>query len=83
MTKKIDDIVITSAFRTPIGTYKGSLKEFSADKLGTICIKEIIKHSKLKSSDVGEVHNSDSISLFNRKWEIYRGKNGFCTFKVY
>ena len=55
MTKKIDDIVITSAFRTPIGTYKGSLKEFSADKLGTICIKEIIKHSKLKSSDVGEI----------------------------
>ena len=55
MTKKIDDIVITSASRTPIGTYKGSLKEFSADKLGTICIKEIIKHSKLKSSDVGEV----------------------------
>ena len=55
MTKKIDDIVITSAYRTPIGIYKGSLKEFSADKLGTICIKEIIKHSKLKSSDVGEV----------------------------
>ena len=55
MTKKIDDIVITSASRTPIGTYKGSLKEFSADKLGTICIKEIIKHSKLKSSDVDEI----------------------------
>ena len=55
MTKKIDDIVITSALRTPIGVYKGSLKEFSADKLGTICIKEVIKGSKLKSSDVGEV----------------------------
>ena len=55
MTKKIDDIVITSALRTPIGSYKGSLKEFSADKLGTICIKEVIKVSKLKSSDVGEV----------------------------
>ena len=55
MTKKIDDIVITSALRTSIGTYKGSLKEFSADKLGAICIKEVIKHSKLKSSDVGEI----------------------------
>jgi len=55
MTKKIDDIVITSALRTPIGSYKGSLKEFSADKLGTICIKEVIKNSKLKSSDIGEV----------------------------
>jgi len=55
MTKKPDDIVITSALRTPIGSYKGSLKELSADKLGTICIKEVIKDSKLKSNDVGEV----------------------------
>jgi len=55
MTKKNDDIVITSALRTPIGSYKGSLKELSADKLGTICIKEVIKDSKLKSNDVGEV----------------------------
>ena len=55
MTKKIDDIVITSALRTPIGVYKGSLKEFTADKLGTICIREVIKDSKLKSIDVGEV----------------------------
>ena len=44
MTKKIDDIVITSALRTPIGVYKGSLKEFTADKLGTICIREVIKN---------------------------------------
>ena len=55
MAKKLDDIVITSALRTPIGSYKGSLKELSADKLGTICIKEVIKDSKLKSNDVGEV----------------------------
>ena len=55
MTKKIDDIVITSALRTPIGVYKGSLKEFTADKLGTICIREVIKDSKLKSIDIGEV----------------------------
>ena len=55
MTKKIDDIVITSALRTPIGVYKGSLKEFTADKLGTICIREVIKDSKLKSIDIGEL----------------------------
>ena len=27
MTKKLDDVVITAAVRTPIGTYKGSLKD--------------------------------------------------------
>ena len=47
MTKKLSDIVITSALRTPIGTYRGSLKELNADKLGSISIKEVIKNSKL------------------------------------
>ena len=55
MTKKLDDIVITSALRTPIGTYRGSLKELSADKLGSICIKEVIKKSKLKVEDIEQV----------------------------
>jgi len=55
MTKKLDDIVITSALRTPIGTYRGSLKELSADQLGSICIKEVIKNSKLKADDIEQV----------------------------
>ena len=55
MTKKLSDIVITSALRTPIGTYRGSLKELSADKLGSICIKEVIKNSKLKADDIEQV----------------------------
>ena len=55
MTKKLSDIVITSALRTPIGTYRGSLKELSADRLGSICIKEVIKNSKLKADDIEQV----------------------------
>ena len=55
MTKELDDIVITSALRTPIGTYRGSLKELSADRLGSICIKEVIKNSKLKADDIEQV----------------------------
>ena len=42
MTKKQNDVVITAALRTPIGTYKGSLKNLSADKLGALAIKEAI-----------------------------------------
>ena len=34
MSKNFNDVVITSALRTPIGAYKGSLKDLSADKLG-------------------------------------------------
>ena len=55
MSKKLDDVVITSALRTPIGTYKGSLKDLSADKLGALVIKEVIHKSNLKSDQIDEV----------------------------
>ena len=29
MSKKSNDVVITAALRTPIGTYKGSLKDLA------------------------------------------------------
>ena len=48
MTKIQKDIVITSALRTPIGTFKGSLKNLSADKLGALVIKETIFKSNLE-----------------------------------
>ncbi len=47
MSKNSNDVVITSALRTPIGRYKGSLKNLSASKLGSIVIKEVIYKSKL------------------------------------
>ena len=55
MSKKSNDVVITAALRTPIGTYKGSLKGLSADKLGALVIKEAVYKSKLKSDDIDEV----------------------------
>ena len=55
MSKKLDDVVITSALRTPIGTYKGSLKDGSADKLGALVIKEVIHKSNLKPDQIDEV----------------------------
>jgi acetyl-CoA C-acetyltransferase len=55
MIKKSNDVVITAALRTPIGTYKGSLKGLSADKLGALSIKEAIQKSKLNADDIDEV----------------------------
>ena len=55
MSKKLNDVVITSALRTPIGTYKGSLKDLSADRLGALVIKEAIHKSNLKSEQIDEV----------------------------
>ena len=55
MSKKTNDVVITAALRTPIGTYNGSLKGLDAHKLGSIAIKEVIYKSKLKNEDIDEV----------------------------
>ena len=55
MSNKPNDVVITSALRTPIGRYKGSLKNLSASKLGSIVIKEVIYKSKLAVEEIDEV----------------------------
>jgi acetyl-CoA C-acetyltransferase len=55
MNNSINEVVIVEAIRTPIGTYKGSLKELSADKLGSIVIREILRKSKLDNNDIDEV----------------------------
>ncbi len=56
MSKNSNDVVITSALRTPIGRYKGSLKNLSASKLGSIVIREVIYKSKLDiEEDIDEV----------------------------
>ena len=55
MSKNSSDVVITSALRTPIGRYKGSLKNLSASKLGSIAIKEVIYKSKLDIEEIDEV----------------------------
>ena len=55
MNNSMNEVVIVEAIRTPIGAYKGSLKEVSADKLGSIVIREILRKSKLDKDDIDEV----------------------------
>ena len=52
---KDEDIVITSAFRTPIGSFQGSLKNHTATDLGTVVINKCMEHSNLKGSEVETV----------------------------
>ena len=55
MNNSMNEVVIVEAIRTPIGAYKGSLKKLSADKLGSIVIREILRKSKLDKDDIDEV----------------------------
>ena len=48
-------IVITSAVRTAVGAFGGSLKKMQGHDLGSAVVKEAIKKSKLKPNDVDEL----------------------------
>ena len=49
------NICITSAIRTAVGSLGKSLKNISAEKLGSVVISNAVKNSKLSINDVDEV----------------------------
>ena len=55
MINKLKEVVIVSALRTPIGTYKGALKNIKSDQLGSVVIKEVLKKSKFTGEEIDEV----------------------------
>ena len=55
MKDKQNSIVITTAIRTAIGTFRGSLKNIQADELGSAVVKAAIKKSNLNSNDIDEL----------------------------
>ena len=55
MNNKSKEVVIVSAIRTPIGTYRGSLKNMRSDQLGSIVIKEVLKKTKFVNDEIDEV----------------------------
>lgn len=47
---EINEVVILSAVRTPIGRFGGSLKDFSTDELGQTVVKEAIARADIDAS---------------------------------
>ena len=60
MHRDIKNIVITSAVRTPIGTFRGSLKEMQASDLGTLVTKAAIQKSNSTPIIIYRERSSDS-----------------------
>jgi acetyl-CoA C-acetyltransferase len=50
----MDDVVIISAVRTPIGKFQGSLQELSAPQLGAIVVREAVKRAGVDPNLVDE-----------------------------
>lgn len=55
MDKKIKEVVMVSACRTPIGKFMGSLKDFQAIDLATIVSKEAIRRADINPSIIDEL----------------------------
>jgi acetyl-CoA C-acetyltransferase len=51
----INEAVIISAVRTPVGKFLGALKSFKATDLGAIVVREAVKRAGVKSENVDEV----------------------------
>jgi acetyl-CoA C-acetyltransferase len=52
---ELNEAVIISAARTPVGKFLGSLKGFSTTQLGAIAVRESVKRAGIKPEDVDEV----------------------------
>ncbi len=50
----MEEIVIVSAARTPVGKFQGALSGFSATQLGAIAVREAVKRAKLDPAKVDE-----------------------------
>ncbi|KAM4046039.1 acetyl-CoA acetyltransferase, mitochondrial [Anomaloglossus baeobatrachus] len=52
----LNEVVIASAVRTPIGSFQGSLASFPATKLGSVAIKAAVERAGIPAEEVNEVY---------------------------
>ena len=50
----MEDVVIVSAVRTPVGKFQGSLSEFSAPRLGALVVREAVRRARINPEEVDE-----------------------------
>ena len=71
MNSNKKNIVITSAVRTAIGTFKGSLKNMLGHDLGSVVVKNAIKKSGLDPKYL-EIEITESVMMKNEKKSMDR-----------
>src|SRR6202142_4510673 len=50
----MDEIVIVSGVRTPVGKFQGSLSDVSATKLGAVAVRAAVERARLKPEQIDE-----------------------------
>ena len=72
MTKSNIGVVVLSAVRTAIGSFGGTLKNFTPAELGTLCAKEAIKRAHIPLNQIGSsvigkvIHNGPKDAYLSR-----------------
>ncbi|KAJ8723241.1 hypothetical protein PYW08_003153 [Mythimna loreyi] len=52
----LNDVVIVSAVRTPIGSFRGSLSSLSATELGAVAVRAAVERAGIPAEEVKEVY---------------------------
>lgn len=52
----LNDVVIASAVRTPIGSFRGSLASLSATELGAVAVKSAVERAGIPNEEIKEVY---------------------------
>jgi acetyl-CoA C-acetyltransferase len=52
--KQMDQIVIVSGVRTPVGKFQGSLSDIPATRLGAVVVNEAVKRAQLQPAQIDE-----------------------------
>ncbi|XP_055905441.1 acetyl-CoA acetyltransferase, mitochondrial isoform X2 [Eupeodes corollae] len=85
-SSKINDVVIVSAARTPMGSFQSSLAPLSATQLGATAIEAAVQRAGIAKEDVNEVYMGNVVSAGlgqapARQAAIFAGlpKNVCCT----
>jgi acetyl-CoA C-acetyltransferase len=58
----LNDVVIISACRTPVGKFQGSLSELTAPQLGAVVVREAVKRANVEPTQVDECIMGNVIS---------------------
>ena len=61
-SRSINDVVIASAVRTPIGSFRSNLASLPAPKLGSIAIQAAVSKAELKPEQIQEVYMGNVLS---------------------
>lgn len=54
----LNDVVIASAVRTPMGSFRGSLAPLSATELGSVAVKAAVERAGIPKEEVKEVNSN-------------------------